>query len=160
MLRARNVGAEAIVVWSTSTGMDARMFNTRATMGWDVPFVGHPSMSSGDIRSLLDKPANWEKVYAVGYRSCSYDANGKLPPRNEEFVAQLKGKVELSDTLLGRWIQQPSIKFPGLCSLIPPLYRVSAARAPGWTTVHATCPAVSLPPKFFWSGGLAGPILV
>jgi branched-chain amino acid transport system substrate-binding protein len=62
MLRARNVGAEAIVVWSTSTGMDARMFNTRATMGWDVPFVGHPSMSSGDIRSLLDKPANWEKV--------------------------------------------------------------------------------------------------
>ncbi|MGB8572699.1 MAG: ABC transporter substrate-binding protein, partial [Pseudolabrys sp.] len=100
MLRAKNLGAEAIVVWSTSTGMDARMFNTRATMGWDVPFVGHPSMSSGDIKGLLEKPANWEKVYAVGYRSCSYDANGKLPPRNEEFVAQLKGKVELSDTLL------------------------------------------------------------
>ncbi|MGB9324729.1 MAG: ABC transporter substrate-binding protein, partial [Pseudolabrys sp.] len=100
MLRAKNAGAEAIVVWSTSTGMDARMFNTRATMGWDVPFVGHPSMSSGEIKSLLEKPANWEKVYAVGYRSCSYDANGKLPPRNEEFVAQLKGKVELSDTLL------------------------------------------------------------
>ena len=100
MLRAKNAGAEAIVVWSTSTGMDARMFNTRATMGWDVPFVGHPSMSSGDIKGLLEKPANWEKVYAVGYRSCSYDANGKLPPRNEEFVAQLKGKVELSDTLL------------------------------------------------------------
>ncbi|MGB7780399.1 MAG: ABC transporter substrate-binding protein, partial [Pseudolabrys sp.] len=100
MLRAKNAGAEAIVVWSTSTGMDARMFNTRATMGWDVAFVGHPSMSSGEIKSLLEKPANWEKVYAVGYRSCSYDANGKLPPRNEEFVAQLKGKVELSDTLL------------------------------------------------------------
>lgn len=100
MLRAKNAGAQAIVVWSTSTGMDARLFNTRATMGWDVPFVGHPSMSSGDIKGLLDKPANWEKVYAVGYRSCSVDANGKLPPRNEEFVAKLKGKVNLSDTLL------------------------------------------------------------
>ena len=49
LLRARNAGAEAIVVWSTSTGMDARLFNTRAAMGWDVPFVGHPSMSSGEI---------------------------------------------------------------------------------------------------------------
>ena len=100
MLRAKNAGAEAIVVWSTSTGMDARLFNTRATMGWDVAFVGHPSMSSGDVKGLLEKPANWEKVYAVGYRSCSYDANGKLPARNEEFVAKLKGKVNLSDTLL------------------------------------------------------------
>ena len=100
MLRAKNAGAEAIVVWSTSTGMDARLFNTRAQMGWDVPFVGHPSMSSGDIAKLLDKPENWKKVYAVGYRSCSYDDAGKLPPRTEELVDKLKGKVDLSDTLL------------------------------------------------------------
>ena len=30
MLRAKNAGAEVIVVWSVSTGMEARMFNTRA----------------------------------------------------------------------------------------------------------------------------------
>src|ERR1700690_4582421 len=36
MLRARNAGAEAIVVWSVSTGMEARMFNSRAAMNWDV----------------------------------------------------------------------------------------------------------------------------
>ena len=100
MLRAKNAGAEAIVVWSTSTGMDARLFNTRANMGWDVAFVGHPSMSSGEIKALIEKPANWEKVYAVGYRSCSYDAAGKLPPRSEEFVGKLKSKVDLKDTLL------------------------------------------------------------
>jgi branched-chain amino acid transport system substrate-binding protein len=100
MLRAKNAGAQAIVVWSTSTGMDARLFNTRAAMGWDVPFVGHPSMSSGDIAKLLEKPDNWKKVYAVGYRSCSYDDAGKLPPRSEELVGKLKGKVDLSDTLL------------------------------------------------------------
>jgi len=100
LLRARNAGAQAIVVWSTSTGMDARLFNTRATMGWDVPFVGHPSMSSGEIAGLVDKPANWEKVYAIGYRSCSYGDDGKLPPRNRELVEKLRGKVNLQDTLL------------------------------------------------------------
>ena len=100
LLRARNAGAQAIVVWSTSTGMDARLFNTRAAMSWDVPFVGHPSMSSGDIAKLVEKPENWKKVYAVGYRSCSYDETGKLPPRSEELVAKLQGKVDLSDTLL------------------------------------------------------------
>ena len=100
MLRARNAGAEAMVVWSTSTGMEARMFNTRAQMQWDVPFVGHPSMSSGDVANLIEKRENWNKVYAVGYRSCSFDASGKLPPRSQELVDRIKGKVTLSDTLL------------------------------------------------------------
>lgn len=100
MLRARNAGADVIVMWSTSSGMAARMFNARAQMGWDVPFVGHPSLSSGDIAGLIEKKSNWEKVYAVGYRSCSFDQAGKLPPRSEELVNQMKGKVELSDSLL------------------------------------------------------------
>jgi branched-chain amino acid transport system substrate-binding protein len=100
MLRAREAGAQAIVVWSVSTGMVARLLNTRATMGWDVPFVGHPSMASGDIAGLLAKPSNWDKVYAVGYRSCSYDANGKLPAHSQELVDKLQGKVNLSDSLL------------------------------------------------------------
>jgi branched-chain amino acid transport system substrate-binding protein len=100
MLRARNAGAEAIVVWSVSTGMEARMMNTRAAMNWDVPFVGHPSLSSGEIGGLVEKPANWEKVYAVGYRSCSYGADGKLPPKNQALVERLAGKVNLQDTLL------------------------------------------------------------
>jgi len=100
MLRARTAGAEVIVVWSVSTGMIARMLNTRGTMGWDVPFVGHPSLAAGDIASLITSPKNWEKVYAVGYKSCSFDAAGKLPPRTQEFVQRLAGHVELSDTLL------------------------------------------------------------
>lgn len=100
LLRARNAGAEALVVWSVSTGMDARLFNTRARMGWDVPIVGHPSLASGEIAGLVEKPANWDKVYAVGYRSCSYDDSGKLPERSRDFVGRLKGKVDLADTLL------------------------------------------------------------
>ncbi|MBS7811898.1 ABC transporter substrate-binding protein [Roseococcus pinisoli] len=100
MLRARNAGAQAIVVWSVSTGMIARMLNTRASMGWDVPFVGHPSLSSGEVGTLIERPANWEKVYAVGYRSCSRDASDALPPRTTELLGRLRGKVDLRDTLL------------------------------------------------------------
>src|SRR6186713_125573 len=104
MLRAKNAGAEVIVVWSVSTGMEARMFNVRAALNWDVPFVGHPSLASGEIAGLVEKPANWKKVYAIGYKSCSYDAAGKLPAKSEDLVARLaKANVVMNDTLLW-WI--------------------------------------------------------
>jgi len=104
MLRAKNAGAEAVVVWSVSTGMEARMFNVRAAMNWDVPFVGHPSMSSGEIAGLVEKPDNWKKVYAIGYKSCSYDVAGKLPPKSQDLVERLvKAKIVINDTLLW-WI--------------------------------------------------------
>ncbi len=104
LLRARNAGAEVIAVWSVSTGMDARMFNVRAAMGWDVAFVGHPSLASGEIAGLVEKPANWKKVYAVGYKSVSYDGAGKLPSKTQDLVDRLaRAKVEMNDTLMW-WI--------------------------------------------------------
>jgi branched-chain amino acid transport system substrate-binding protein len=36
LLRSQSAGAEAIVVWSVTTGMEARMFNTRANMGLSI----------------------------------------------------------------------------------------------------------------------------
>jgi branched-chain amino acid transport system substrate-binding protein len=80
--------------------MEARLMNARATMGWDVAFVGHPAMGSGEVGQLVTKPENWDKVYMIGYRSCSFDANGKLPARTQEFVDRVKGKIQLSDTSL------------------------------------------------------------
>jgi ABC-type branched-subunit amino acid transport system substrate-binding protein len=100
MLRMKNSGAKVIVVWSVATGMLARLMNERGALGWDVPIVGHPALGSGDVRKLLEKETNWEKVYMVGYASCSYDANGKLPPRTDAFVTRLAGKVSLEDTSL------------------------------------------------------------
>ena len=100
MLRAQQAGAKAIVVWTVAVGMLSRLMNARGAMGWDVPILGHPSLGSGDIRGLLDKPANWDKVYIAGYRSCSFDATGKLPARSQDFVSKLKGEVNLADTLL------------------------------------------------------------
>jgi branched-chain amino acid transport system substrate-binding protein len=104
MLRSKNAGAEVIVVWSVTTGMEARMFNTRAAMNWDVSFVGHPSLASGELAGLVEKPANWQKVYAIGYKSCSYDTAGKLPAKSQDLVDRLvKANVALNDTLLW-WI--------------------------------------------------------
>jgi branched-chain amino acid transport system substrate-binding protein len=100
MLRMRDAGTQAIVVWSVATGMEARLMNVRAALGWDVPIIGHPALGSGDVRKLLEKASNWEKVYMIGYASCSYDAAGNLPPRTAAFVAKLAGKVELADTSL------------------------------------------------------------
>ncbi len=100
MLRAKNAGAQAIVVWSVSVGMLSRLMNVRNTLGWDVPIVGHPSLGSGEMRGLLEKPSNWDKVFMVGYRSCSFGEDGKLPERSQAFVARLAGKVELNDTSL------------------------------------------------------------
>ena len=100
MLRARTAGAKAIVIWTVSVGLLSRLMNVRAALGWDVPIVGHPSLGSGDIRNLIEKPAHWENVFMVGYRTCSFDAAGKLPARSEAFVKRLAGKVDLADTSL------------------------------------------------------------
>jgi branched-chain amino acid transport system substrate-binding protein len=100
MLRMKNAGAEAIVAWSTSTGMAARLFNARAALNCDVPFVGHPSLGSGEVGRLIEKPSNWDKVYTVNYRSCSFDDQGKLPERTQAFLDKASGKIDLKETLL------------------------------------------------------------
>jgi len=100
LLRARSAGAQAIACWSSSTGLNARLMNARGQIGWDVALSGHPSMGSGDVLRLLEKPAYWEKVYVIGCRSCTYDASGKLPARTQAFIDEVKGKIQLNDTSL------------------------------------------------------------
>ena len=100
MLRAKNAGAQAIVVWSTSTGMDARLFNTRAAMSWDVPFVGHPSMSSGDVAKLSTSRRTGRRSTPSAIEAAATTTTASCRRASEELVARLKGKVDLSDTLL------------------------------------------------------------
>jgi branched-chain amino acid transport system substrate-binding protein len=103
VLRMRNAGAKVILIWSVNGGFLSRVINARSQLGWDVPIVGHPALGSGEVKALMAKPENWEKVYAVGYRSASFDAQGKLPPRSAALVEKLQGKVRLDDTSLW-WI--------------------------------------------------------
>jgi branched-chain amino acid transport system substrate-binding protein len=101
VLRMKNSGAKVVQIWTVSTGLIARILNARAQLGWDVPVIGHPSLGAGEVQKLLEKPQNWEKVYMIGYRSCSFDASGKLPPRTAAFVERLTAaKVTLADTSL------------------------------------------------------------
>ena len=100
MLRMRNAGSEAIAVWSVSPGLISRIMNTRANMGWDVPLLGHPAMGSGEVGQLIAKPENWQKTYILGFKNCSYGADGKLPDHVQAFVDSVRGKINLEDTLL------------------------------------------------------------
>ena len=103
MLRMREAGAQAIVPWTVSTGMIARLLNARGAMGWDVPFIGHQAMGSGEVGHLLQKPEYWNNVFNEGFKNCSLDAAGKLPARTQDFVDHARGKMSLVNTSLW-WI--------------------------------------------------------
>jgi branched-chain amino acid transport system substrate-binding protein len=100
LLRAKNAGAQALVSWTVSAGMAARLMNARGALNWDVPIVGHPALGTGEIGKLVTKPAFWDNVFQVGYRTCSYGPDGKLPGPDQAFVDSIRGKIQLSDTLL------------------------------------------------------------
>lgn len=92
MNKARDAGAEVVMAWTSSTGLLARLLNTRGEMGWNVPVIGHPSMTAPQVRQLLNKPENWENAFAPGYRTITYDANGKLPERTQALVDRMRAK--------------------------------------------------------------------
>lgn len=100
MKRAQQSGAEVIVLWTASTGFIARILNSRADIGWDVPVVGHTSLGSGQVGQLLSSPDNWKNVYPVGFLGCSFDSTGKLPPLQEKWVASLPSSIDLETLLM------------------------------------------------------------
>ncbi len=101
MLHARAAGAEVLVAWSASVGLLSHLMNVRRALRWNVPIVGHPSLGADEIRGLLDRPGNWERVFMVSCQSCSVGEDGKLPERSQTFVAKLAAaKVALRDTSL------------------------------------------------------------
>jgi branched-chain amino acid transport system substrate-binding protein len=58
MMRMRASGAKVIMPWSVNAGFLARILNTRANLGWDVPVIGQTTLGSGQIKALLDKPSS------------------------------------------------------------------------------------------------------
>ena len=100
MLRMQSAGAQVIMPWSVNAGFLSRICNTRGAMGWDVPIVGQTTLGSGQTKALLEKPEYWNKVYSNNFRKCCY-VNGKLEPKTQEYLDQLKAaKIEFADTLL------------------------------------------------------------
>jgi branched-chain amino acid transport system substrate-binding protein len=99
--KAQSSGAEVMVVWTDSAGLNSRLMNARAELNWNVPFVGHPVLGAGAVKPLLAKPENWKNVYNVGYRPMSFDDNGKLPEKSQKFVDTVSSAgVRLDDTML------------------------------------------------------------
>jgi branched-chain amino acid transport system substrate-binding protein len=104
MQKAKNSGAEVILVWSDSAALNARLINARAEANWTAPIVGHPALGSGAIKPLLTAPGNWNAVYNIGYKQTSFDKAGKLPDETAKFLAAVVAKkVRVDDTTLW-WI--------------------------------------------------------
>jgi branched-chain amino acid transport system substrate-binding protein len=98
MLRAKNGGADVILIWTVSTGLMSRVMNQRGILGWKVPIVGHPSLGSGGIGGLLEKKEYWEDVFQVSFFNACYGPDGKLPARSQAFFDKISGKIKLEDT--------------------------------------------------------------
>lgn len=102
--KAKNSGADVVLIWSDSAALNARLINARAEANWTAPIVGHPALGSGSIKPLLTKPENWNAVYNIGYKQTSFDAAGKLPAGTAKFLADVVSKkVRVDDTTLW-WI--------------------------------------------------------
>lgn len=102
--KAKESGAEVVLVWSDSAALNARLINARADANWTAPIVGHPALGSGAIKPLLTAPGNWNAVYNIGYKQTSFDKAGKLPEETSKFLASVVSrKVRVDDTTLW-WI--------------------------------------------------------
>jgi branched-chain amino acid transport system substrate-binding protein len=102
--KAKNSGADVLLLWSDSAALNARLINARAEANWTAPIVGHPALGSGSIKPLLTKPENWNAVYNIGFKQTSFDAAGKLPANTAKFLAAVVNKkVRVDDTTLW-WI--------------------------------------------------------
>jgi branched-chain amino acid transport system substrate-binding protein len=91
--KARAAGADVIMPWSAATGLLARLLNARGDLKWDVPIVGHPAAAALPIKKLLTKPEYWDNTFVPGYRSVTFDANGKLPAATQRLMDAIRPKL-------------------------------------------------------------------
>ena len=103
--KMKAAGADVIMPWSAATSLLARMFNTRGDMQWDVPIVGHPALLALPVKPLLNKPEYWSNAYAAGYRTTTYDADGKLPTKTVELMDKMKPTLGGSIEFTFWWVQ-------------------------------------------------------
>ncbi|MGD9804026.1 MAG: ABC transporter substrate-binding protein [Hyphomicrobiaceae bacterium] len=103
--KMKAAGADVIMPWTAATSLLARMLNTRGDMQWDVPVVGHPALMALPVKPLLNKPDYWKNAFASGYRSSTFDENGKLPPRTVELMEKIKPSLGGSIDFTFWWVQ-------------------------------------------------------
>ena len=103
--KMKEAGADVIMPWSAATSLLARMFNTRGEMKWEVPIVGHPALMALPVKPLLNKPEYWSNAYAVGYKTTTFDADGKLPARTTELMEKIRPSLGGTIDFTFWWIQ-------------------------------------------------------
>jgi len=83
------------------------MFNTpRHHWAGDVPFVGHPSLASGENRGAgREGPRTGRRCMPSATRAAATTAPAKLPPKSEDLVgAADQGPISRSNDTLLWWV--------------------------------------------------------
>lgn len=92
--KARDSGAELLIVWSASTGLNARILNARGDTGWDVPVVGQPTLGYGATGDLLSTPDNWKNAFHTGFRNSTRNPDGSVPELTAKFLETNESTIQ------------------------------------------------------------------
>lgn len=85
VVKARDSGADVLLVWSASSSFMARVLTARGEQKWDAPAICAPIALNAQIASLV-KPDYLAGAVGVGFHHLSVDADGKFAPLIEAFL--------------------------------------------------------------------------
>lgn len=78
--KARDAGADVMLVWTASSGFMARILTARGEQKWGVPAVGAPIALTEQVTQLVKPEYLDGDVLAVGFRHLILDKDGRFPP--------------------------------------------------------------------------------
>lgn len=101
--RARQAGADVLITWTGSVGMQARLMNARGNLGWDVPVVAQVGILAIQPMQLVNKPSYLDNVFSSGYVATTYNDKGELPAPTVALMKKMGSRLgepgKIEDTM-------------------------------------------------------------
>ena len=86
VIKARDAGADVLLVWSASSSFMARVLTARGEQKWTVPAICAPIALNAQITDLVKKDY-LDGAVGVGFHHLAVDGNGKFAPGIEAMLA-------------------------------------------------------------------------
>ncbi|GAA5541723.1 MULTISPECIES: ABC transporter substrate-binding protein [Brucella] len=87
IIKARNSGADVLLVWSAASSFMARVLTARGEQKWDIPAICAPIALNAQITDLVKKEY-LDGAVGVGFRHLAVDGNGKFAAGIETLLAE------------------------------------------------------------------------
>lgn len=85
IIKARDSGADVLLVWSASSSFMARVLTARGEQRWDVPAICAPIALNAQIADLVKKDY-LKGAVGVGFHHLAVDGEGKFAPGIEKLL--------------------------------------------------------------------------